>query len=64
MWSRILGIVDEVEAEIKKPVISSCNAVLYNILKMLGIPDPVYHYGALLQRPRLGGGAKKKAASR
>jgi len=64
MWSRILGIVDEVEAEIKKPVISSCNAVLYNILKMLGIPDPVYHYGALLQRPRLGTGAKKKAATR
>jgi maleate isomerase len=64
MWSRILGIVDEVEEEIGKPVISSCNAVLYNILKMLGIPDPVYHYGALMQRPRLGTGAKKKAATR
>ena len=53
MWSRILGIVDTAEEEIGKPVISSCNAVLYNILKMLGIPDPVYHYGQLLQRPRL-----------
>lgn len=53
MWSRILGIVDTAEEEIRKPVISSCNAVLYNILKMLNIPDPVYHYGQLLQRPRV-----------
>lgn len=59
MWSRILGIVDTAEEEIGKPIISSCNAVLYNILKMLGIPDPVYHFGALLQRPRLRTGAKK-----
>lgn len=60
MWSHILGIVDTAEEEIGKPVISSCSATLYNILKMLGIPDPVYHYGQLLQRPRLESGAKKK----
>jgi len=53
MWSRILGIVDTAEEEIGKPVISSCNAVLYNILKMLKVPDQVDHYGQLLQRPRL-----------
>jgi len=51
-WSRILGIVDTAEQEIGKPVVSSCNAVLYNILKMLKIPDPVDHYGMLLKRPR------------
>jgi len=64
MWSRILGIVDTAEAEIGKPVICSCNAVLYNILKMLQIPDPVYHYGQLLQRPRLAAVAKTPVASR
>ncbi len=52
MWSRIMGIVDTAEQEIGKPVVSSCNAVLYNILKMLRIPDPVDHYGMLLKRPR------------
>ena len=53
MWSRILGMVDTAEAEIGKPVISACSAVMYHILKMLGISDLVYHYGQLLQRPRL-----------
>jgi len=64
MWSRILGIVDTAEEEIGKPVISSCNAVLYNILKMLQIPDPVYHYGQLLQRPRLAPAAREAVTAR
>jgi len=53
MWSSIMGIVDMAEQEIGKPIISSCSSVMYNILKMLKIPDPVYHYGEALQRPRL-----------
>jgi len=53
MWSTILGVVDALEKEIGKPVISSCSASLYGILKKLGIPDPVYHYGEALTRPRL-----------
>jgi len=53
MWSSIMGIVDMAEQEIGKPIISSCSAVMYNILKMLKIPDPVYHYGEALRRPRL-----------
>jgi len=52
MWSSIMGIVDIAEQEIGKPIISSCSSVMYNILKMLGIPDPVYHYGEALIRPR------------
>jgi len=63
MWSRILGIVDEAEEEVGKPVISASSAVLYNILKMLGIPDPVYHYGQLLQRPRLAPIARESAVA-
>ncbi len=53
MWSSIMGIVDIAEKEIGKPIISSCSATLYNILKMLKISDPVYHYGEALVRPRL-----------
>lgn len=53
MWSTILGIVDALEKEIGKPVVSSCSVTLYGILKKLGIPDPVYHYGEVLTRPRL-----------
>jgi len=53
MFSYIMGIVDTAEQEIGKPVISSCSSLMYNILKMLKIPDPVYQYGEALRRPRL-----------
>lgn len=53
MFSYIMGIVDIAEQEVKKPVVSSCSSLLYNILKMLKIPDPVHHYGEALHRPRL-----------
>lgn len=52
METSILGIVDALEEEIGKPVISSPSATLYGILKKLGIPDPVYHYGQALRRAR------------
>ena len=53
MVSPLLGVADILEKEIGKPVISSLSATLYGILKKLGIPDPVYHYGEALTRPRL-----------
>lgn len=53
MASPLLGIADTLENEIGKPVISSLSATLYGILKKLGIPDPVYHYGQALTKPRL-----------
>jgi maleate isomerase len=53
MWSSIMAIVDTAEQEVGKPIISSCSSVMYNILKILRIPDPVYHYGQALCRPRL-----------
>jgi len=53
MVSPLLGVADILEREIGKPVISSLSSTLYGILKKLGIPDPVYHYGAALARPRL-----------
>lgn len=53
MISPILGVADYLEKEVGKPVISSLSATLYGILKKLGIPDPVYHYGEALTRPRI-----------
>ena len=55
MMSPILAVVDTLEKEIGKPVISSCSATLYGILKKLGIPDQVPHYGQALMRARLPG---------
>lgn len=52
MQSTLVAIVDVLEKEIGKPVISSSSATLYGILKKLEIPDPVYHYGEALLRPR------------
>ena len=52
IMSNIVPTVDTLEREIGKPVISSLSATLYGILKKLGIPDPVYHYGEALVRPR------------
>jgi len=55
MMSTIVAVVDSVEQETGKPVISSRSAILYGILKALGIPDPVYHYGEALIRNRFKG---------
>lgn len=52
MMSPIMAIVDTLEKEIGKPVISSCSATLYGILRKLGIPDQVPHYGQALMRAR------------
>jgi maleate isomerase len=51
--SPLLGVADILENEIGKPVISSLSATLYGILKKLGIPDSIYHYGVALTKPRL-----------
>jgi maleate isomerase len=53
MISPLLGVADALEKDIGKPVISSLSATLYGMLKKLGIPDPVYHYGEALTRPRI-----------
>ena len=53
MGSPLLGLVEILEDEVGKMVISSQSATLYGILKKLGIPDPVYHYGEALTRMRI-----------
>ena len=52
MASPILGIVNTLEKQIDKPIISSSSATLYGILKKLGIQDPIPDYGKALVRPR------------
>jgi len=53
IMSNIVPTVDILEKELGKPLISSLSATLYGILKKLRIPDPVYHYGEALVRPRV-----------
>jgi len=52
MTSPIARVVSTLEEEIGKPVVSSCSAALYGVLKQLGIRDPVENYGQLLTIPR------------
>jgi maleate isomerase len=49
MATSIVKIADTLEEEIGIPVISSCSATLYGVLKKLRIPDPVYNYGLALR---------------
>jgi len=43
-----LKVIDTLEQELEKPVISSCSASLYGVLKQMGIREPVAGYGRLL----------------
>ncbi len=44
---RSLDLIDKLEKELNKPVISSNTATMWNVLRMLGIDDPVEGYGRL-----------------
>jgi maleate cis-trans isomerase len=46
------GIVERLERDLGKPVITSQTATLWRALGMLGIDEPVRGYGTLLARPR------------
>nr|WP_286133116.1 hypothetical protein [Labrenzia sp. DG1229] len=46
---RSLDIVDELEQTLKKPVISSNQAMAWDILRLLGIRDRVAGYGTLMR---------------
>jgi len=52
MAAPIRSVVEILEQETGKPVISSCSASLYGVLKQLGIKEPVEQYGQLLRLPR------------
>ena len=50
--SPIAAVVNTLEQETGKPIISSCSASLYGVLKQLGIRDPIENYGQLLRMSR------------
>jgi len=48
LWSHV--VVDELEAELGVPVVTSTQATLWRLLRIAGIDDPVTGYGRLLAR--------------
>lgn len=46
---RVLDILEELESDIKAPVISSTQAVVWEILNYFGTTDPIEGYGQLLR---------------
>lgn len=45
------GFLDQLEAELGKPVISSQQAFLWHLLRMVGVEDRPYGFGSLLRTP-------------
>jgi len=50
---RSLEILSRLEQTLRKPVISSNQAMMFQTLQMVGIGDPVIGYGQLLEAHRL-----------
>ncbi|MHB1160303.1 MAG: maleate cis-trans isomerase family protein [Chloroflexota bacterium] len=51
---RAIDIIDRLEKETGKPVITANQASLWECLRLVGIDDPVNGFGMLLRRPRVG----------
>ncbi|MEM8801060.1 MAG: Asp/Glu racemase [Pseudomonadota bacterium] len=49
---RAVEIIEELEARIGKPVITSNQAMLFQALAAIGYPEPLKGFGTLLNRPR------------
>ncbi len=45
------GFIDSLEQEFKKPVVTSMQAMLWNMLRLAEIDDPIYNFGSLLYSP-------------
>jgi maleate cis-trans isomerase len=49
---RSVEIIADLEDAVGKPVILSNQAMLFEGLEILGIPEPITGFGQLLERPR------------
>ena len=49
---RTIEILSALEKDTGKPAISSNQALLWSALRMVGVNEPIYGYGSLLERPR------------
>ena len=47
-----LGVIDEIERELGKPVVTSNQATFWACLRMLGINTPIAGFGSLLEKKR------------
>jgi maleate isomerase len=47
---RTLDVIGEVEKQVGKPTICSNQALIWDVLRLAGITDPVAGYGQLLER--------------
>lgn len=48
---RAIDVLDEMEATLKRPVITSNQVVLWHALRLAGVGDPVHGIGRLLREP-------------
>jgi maleate isomerase len=49
---RTIEILSDLEKDTGRPVISSNQALLWSALRAVGVNEPIYGYGSLLERPR------------
>ena len=49
---RTIEILSALEKDTGKPAISSNQALLWGALRMVGVREPIYGFGSLLERPR------------
>jgi len=49
---RTIEILSDLERNTGKPAISSNQAMLWGALRMVGVREPIYGFGSLLERPR------------
>jgi maleate isomerase len=50
---RCSDVIEQLEQDTGKPVVTSNQATAWHLMKLLGINDPIEGYGELLRRPRL-----------
>jgi maleate isomerase len=46
-------VIEQLEQDLGKPVITSNQATAWQLMRLLGIDDPIEGYGELLRRKRL-----------
>ena len=49
---RCVSIIEKLEAELHRPVVTANQASLWRCLQLAGINDPISGYGRLLSQPR------------
>jgi len=59
-----IGLLEALEDDLNKPVISSCSAMMWNALRVAGVGSPVFGFGGLLEDTKLRHLDKSKSKSK